>query len=88
MNRRHLFLWFAAGCLAYGFLFVRMFNLIFYPTYGSTDIWASTTLAIASTLCWLTLETLSHRNEKLPLVCPCGYSLKGVRCPECGKPVG
>lgn len=88
MHRRHYFLWFAVGCLAYGFLFIRVFNISLYAIYGGTDIWASTVLAIASTLCWLTLEVLAHRSAARPVTCACGYSLKGLRCPECGKPLG
>jgi hypothetical protein len=88
MHRRHYFLWFAAACLVYGFLVIRVFSIPIYASYGGTDIWASTALAIASALCWLTLEVLAHRNAARPMKCACGYSLKGLKCPECGKPLG
>jgi len=88
MHRRHYFLWFAAAFLVYGFLLIRLNIFGFYSNYGSTDIWASTALAIASALCWLTLEVLAHRNAARPMTCACGYSLKGLKCPECGKPLG
>jgi hypothetical protein len=88
MHRRHYFLWFAVGCLMYAFVFFRPHIFISYVNYGGTDIWAATSLAIASALCWLTLKVVAHRNAARPIVCSCGYSLKGLRCPWCGKPLG
>ena len=89
MAKRHWLLIAACGVLLYGFGFIRSSMILsVYPTYGDTDIYASAALAIALLAAWCTLEVayqvLIHRRT----ACPCGYSLKGVKCPECGRDVG
>jgi hypothetical protein len=87
MHRRHYFLWFSGLCLIHGFLIMRVYMPNFYSGYGSTDIWALTAIAIASGLCWLVLEVVARREITRPMTCTCGYSLQGLKCPECGKPL-
>lgn len=89
MAKRHWLLIAGSGVLFYGFGFIRSgMVLSLYPTYGDSDIYASAALAIALLAAWCTLEVthqvLTHRRS----ACPCGYSLNGVKCPECGRDVG
>lgn len=86
MKHRHWLL--VAGLLAAGFAFgfVRL-NLGWYANYGQTDIWAGAMLAGACLLCWTALEVASRLIDTREHRCGCGYSLRGVKCPECGKPL-
>ncbi|MBK9188888.1 MAG: hypothetical protein IPM33_08020 [Phycisphaerales bacterium] len=89
MAKRHWLLIGAGAALLYGFGFIRSgLVLSFYPIYSETDIASSVFVAVALLAAWCTLEVthqvLIHRRT----ACPCGYSLKGVKCPECGRDVG
>ncbi len=86
MKHRHWLL--VAGLLAaaFSFVFVRL-NMGWYANFGQTDIWAGTLLAAACLLCWTALELASRLIDAREHRCPCGYSLRGVKCPECGKPL-
>ncbi len=45
--------------------------------------------AIAFQLSWTILEAAHALGKQRPPNCPhCGYSLMGVKCPECGKHAG
>jgi hypothetical protein len=89
MRHRHWLLIAAAAPLLYGFVFIRT-NVVlqFYPTYGDSDIHSATALAIALFLGWLILELVHYIRSGSRGTCDCGYSLKGVKCPECGRDLG
>lgn len=89
MAKRHWLLIGAGVALFYAYVFIRWSaSFSGYPVYGDADILASGILGGAFTLAWCALEVthqvLIHRRT----ACPCGYSLKGVKCPECGRDVG
>jgi hypothetical protein len=89
MRYRHLLVIAAAGALLYGFLLIRVdFVIRIFPTYGDADIQAATHLAIACLLAWLVLEVVHFLRIGAGGKCECGYSLRGVRCPECGRDLG
>jgi flagellar biosynthesis protein FliR len=86
---RSLFLGAAAIALFYAYFLIRMdWFLNVSPTYGSTDVTSGTALAIACIAAWVVLEVVATRAKSRGVVCQCGYSLRGVRCPECGEPIG
>lgn len=89
MKYRHLLLVVAVLALMYAFVFIRLnWVLNFYPTYGDSDIYSGSAVAIACIAAWVVLEVISLRSATRGLVCNCGYALRGVRCPECGEPIG
>lgn len=89
MRHRHWLLIVAAGALAYGYVFVRVpLILTVYPSYGDADIAGATHLAIALLFAWLALEVVHSLRPGRTGTCICGYSLKGVVCPECGRDLG
>lgn len=82
-NRRWLLVG-AAFPIVYGFLLIRLdAYLRFMPTYGEADIYAASALAIALLAAWTVLE-VTYTRQPRAATCLCGYSLRGVRCPECG----
>jgi flagellar biosynthesis protein FliR len=89
MRYRQWLLVAAAASLFFGFVFVRLtWVLQFYPMYGDSDIHSSAALAIALLLGWLVLEVVHYVRTGSRGVCECGYSLRGVKCPECGRDIG
>lgn len=73
--------------LAYGFVFIR-FTFTFFPTYGDADVYASSAIGIACLASWTVLECIASSRQRQSPRCGCGYSLKGVKCPECGNSLG
>jgi len=89
MHHRHWLLLAAAAALFYAFVLIRLnFILTLYATYGDTDIHSATALAIALIAAWLALELTHYIRTGSRGTCTCGYSLKGVKCPECGRDLG
>jgi hypothetical protein len=88
MQRRKWFLFAAGGFVFFAYAFIR-FNLVLnlYPTYGDADIYACSALAGVCALCWTVLEVAEHVMRGRPVTCSCGYSMAGMKCPECGRAV-
>ncbi|MGE3109350.1 MAG: hypothetical protein AB7G11_04670 [Phycisphaerales bacterium] len=58
--------------------------------YGEGEFRATVLAAIAGLFAWVILEATHHvvaARARAPR-CSCGYSLAGVRCPECGRQLG
>ncbi len=87
MKHRHWLLIAAGVALFYAFVFLRL-NLTFYINYGDRDINAGVTLAVACLAAWVVLESVAFIWGGKGGACECGYSLRGVKCPECGKDQG
>ncbi len=45
-------------------------------------------LGLAGLASWTALEITAFRASRAPMACACGYHLRGLKCPECGEPVG
>lgn len=89
MRYRHWLLVAAGGALVYGFVLIRVtWFLGSFPVYGEADIRAATNLAVAMLLSWAVLEVVHALRAGRGGRCACGYSLKGVVCPECGRDLG
>jgi hypothetical protein len=79
----------ALGPIVYGFVLIRLEAFLkVIPTYGGSDIYAATVLAIALLASWTVLEVAAHMGMRNVAACSCGFSLRGVRCPECGRVQG
>jgi hypothetical protein len=87
MKYRHWLLIAAGVALFYSFVFLRL-NVSFYANYGDHDIDAGVTLAVACLAAWVVLESVQFIWGGKGGACVCGYSLRGVKCPECGKDQG
>jgi hypothetical protein len=88
MRYRHWLLLAAAAFFFYSAVLIRLdFFMALVPTYGDADIHSGAAIAIALILSWLTLEVVHFRANSRGK-CECGYSLKGMKCPECGKDLG
>lgn len=89
MKHRHWLLCAMAAPLLYAFVVIRVnMYLAALPTYGDTDIYAATYLAIALLAAWVVLEVAHQVRLGRSGVCDCGYALKGIKCPECGRDLG
>jgi hypothetical protein len=89
MKHRHLLLVASALALFFSFVFMRLaIASTFYVHYGDTDIKAGVWLAIAFLAAWVVLEAVHFICVRRGGVCVCGYSLRGVKCPECGRDQG
>ncbi|MDI1290020.1 MAG: hypothetical protein PSX37_08765 [bacterium] len=90
MKHRHLLLIVTALTLLYAYVIMRSAWFIdnFLPTYGADDIYGMTYFAIATLAAWVVLEVAANREKSRGLVCDCGYALRGIKCPECGEPIG
>lgn len=88
LNRRWLLV--GAACpIVYGFVLIRQdLFLRLLPSYGETDIYASVAVAIALLASWTVLEVAARRDARRAPVRACGFSLRGLRCPECGRSQG
>lgn len=89
MRHRHWFLVVAAIALLFAFGLVR-FNAVlsFYTSYGDSDVLCGTALAIVCVAAWTTLEVVARIMEHRVPRCRCGYSIAGLKCPECGQTLG
>jgi len=89
MRHRHWLLIAAAVPLFFAYIFIR-FNVLlsFYSSYGDADIRSATSLSIALILVWGSLEITHYVRSGSQGRCHCGYSLKGLKCPECGRDLG
>lgn len=89
MKNRHWLLWAMAVPLFYSFVLTRVRWVIsVYPSYGNTDIFAGVWLAIALLTAWVVLEVVHQIRRGRSGRCECGYSLRGIMCPECGRDLG
>jgi len=89
MKYRHLLLIATALALLYAYVLLRLTwfsNLV--PTYGGDEIRGVTHFAIATLAAWVVLEIVANREKSRGLICNCGYALRGIKCPECGEPIG
>ena len=86
MKNRNWLIIAAGACLFYALVFPRYFS--FWVNYGETDVWAPVFVAITCVVCWTAIEVTNAVVSRRPLRCACGYALSGVKCPECGQPVG
>jgi hypothetical protein len=87
MRHRGWLLVVAGVLVTHAFILVR-FAGPWYPVYGETDIWASSFLAAVLVVAWVSLEISDRVASSRDVKCRCGYSLRGVKCPECGKAIG
>ncbi len=89
MRHRHWFLVAAIPPLVFAYVFIRFPALMgSYGWYSHSDILAAVALSITCVAVWASLEIVSHFLDARRLVCRYGYSLRGVKCPECGKELG
>ena len=89
MKHRHWLLWAMAIPLGFAFGVTRFGPVTqVWPTYGDSDIQACTQLAIALLAAWVVLEVVHQVRLGRTGKCECGYSLTGIRCPECGRDLG
>jgi hypothetical protein len=87
MKHRHWLLVAAGAALFYTFVFLRL-EFRFYVNYGNHDIEAGVALAVAFLAAWVVLESVHFIWGSKGGACTCGYSLRGVKCPECGRDQG
>ncbi len=89
MRHRHWLLVGAAGAVLYAFGLVRS-NVVLsiYTSYGETDVKCGAALAITCIVAWTALEIVSRIVEHRVPRCRCGYSVAGLKCPECGQTLG
>lgn len=45
-------------------------------------------MGLAGLLSWTFLEGTAHRQRRTAPACECGYDLRGLQCPECGRRLG
>lgn len=89
MEHRKWLLVAALAPIVYGFGLIRVdAYLKFMPTYGHADIYAAAALSAALLASWTVLEVAARRDARRAPVCSCGFSLRGLRCPECGRSHG
>ncbi len=89
MKYRHLLLIFTAVAIFHAYVLIRITWFInLYPTYGGDDIRSMTHFAIAMLAAWVVLEVTAKRQNSRGHICTCGYALRGIKCPECGEPIG
>ena len=89
MKYRHLLLIATALALFHAYVLVRLsWYMSFSPVYGADDIRGMTHFSIATLAAWVVLEIAAHRQKSHGLICNCGYALRGIKCPECGEPIG
>ncbi|MCA9278562.1 MAG: hypothetical protein H6815_07875 [Phycisphaeraceae bacterium] len=80
---------FAAGVAVAYALVVQHVSIPFLINYGEHTFLAAYNLAFVLIASWTMLECVHHVSSKrAPNCSACGYSLAGMRCPECGKVVG
>ncbi|QQS08765.1 MAG: zinc ribbon domain-containing protein [Phycisphaerales bacterium] len=89
MKHRHWLLVIAACFVVYAFLAIRISGLPIV-NYGTNDIQACTTIVVTLVACWTLLELGSKffEHARRGTCGSCGYSLKGLKCPECGSDLG
>lgn len=88
MRNRHLLVFGAIVAVAYALL-VQHARVPFLITYGASTFENAYHLAIALLVCWTALECAAHLSRTRAVRCGhCDYSLKGMKCPECGGVVG
>jgi hypothetical protein len=88
MKHRHWLLVAAGVALFFSFIFLRLQFITFYANYGDHDIDAGVTVAVACLTAWVVLEAVHFIWGTRGGTCSCGYSLRGVKCPECGRDQG
>lgn len=89
MKYRHMLLIATAVAMFYAYVLIRLSWIeSLWPTYGGDDIRSMTHFAIATLAAWVVLEIAARREKSRRLVCDCGYDLHGIKCPECGEPIG
>lgn len=90
MRYRHWLLAAGAASILFSFVLIRLGVLLGtkYAIYGEADIYTGSAIAIACLAGWVVLESLYFTRVGSVGRCPCGYSLKGLKCPECGRDLG
>lgn len=103
MKYRHLLLITTVFTMFHAYVFIRTTWFIdMFATYGGdnfsdmtygrddirNDIRNLTHFAIATLAVWAVLEIAANRKNSRGLVCNCGCALRGIKCPECGEPIG
>lgn len=85
MQYRHLLLIPAALIALH---FVLVFSNIAGLTWAEWQIRNETSVLIALLVLWAALEATRYVMQHRTPRCACGYSLAGLRCPECGRIIG
>jgi hypothetical protein len=87
MKHRNALVAVAAVFGAWVILSAQGFEIVgLYPT---SQMEFGSYLAIACLAVWAALEILARLlATRAPACTECGYSMAGVRCPECGHPAG
>ena len=88
MERRRWLLIASGACFAYAWLSSVGYVSAIVGFYPEDQLQTGMLLAGLCLLSWTALEITARLIERRPITCRCGYSMAGVKCPECGRPVG
>lgn len=86
MKHRHLLIVAALLFVVWIALSARTIELAGF--YQTDQIRSGTILAAVCIGAWTLLEIADRTAGLLTHRCRCGYDLRGMKCPECGRPLG